>query len=83
MCTAVATFSVARAFGIGLPLAAQLRRGHWNRPATARTKLTLDDVPFNGRFDGGTHMVCLEWLLMKPVGSQFYCGNAGILGRLA
>jgi hypothetical protein len=30
-------FSVARAFGIGLPLAAQLRRGHWNRPAAART----------------------------------------------
>ena len=30
-------FSIARAFGIGLPLAAQLRRGHWNRPAAART----------------------------------------------
>ncbi len=29
--------SVARAFGIGLPLAAQLRRWHWNRPAAART----------------------------------------------
>ena len=36
LCTAVKD-SEMRAFGIGLPLAAELRRGHWNRLAAART----------------------------------------------
>ena len=45
--------SEMRAFGIGLPLAAELRRGHWNRLAAARNRGRLvrivEGQPVTGR----------------------------------